>query len=59
MSLYNPLKYENRSKDIADHVKINKIGAISMMIQKISAVQIMIQNVTSKGEIFMFTLVKT
>ena len=43
MSLYNPLKYENRSKDIADHVKMNKkLGAISMMIQKISAVQIMI-----------------
>ena len=44
MSLYNPSKYENRSKDIADHVKINKkIGAISMMTQRISAVQIMIE----------------
>ena len=44
MSLYNPSKYENRSKDIVDHVKINKkIGAISMMTQKISAVQIMIK----------------
>ena len=44
MSLYNPSKYENRSKDIADHVNINKkIGAISMMTQRISTVQIMIE----------------
>ena len=58
--LYNPSQYENRSKDIADHVKINKkIGAISMMTQKVSVVQIMIEIVTSKGEIFMLTLMKT
>ena len=42
--LYNPSKYENRSKDIADHVKINKkIGAICIMTQKVLAVQIMIK----------------
>ena len=33
--LYNPSKYENRSKDNADHVKINKkIGAICIMTQR-------------------------
>jgi hypothetical protein len=42
--LYNASQYENRSKDIADHVKINKkIGAISMVTQKVSAVQVMIE----------------
>ena len=42
--LYNPSQYENRSKDIVGHVKINKkIGTISMMTQKISTVQIMIK----------------
>ena len=51
---------KNQSKDIADHVKTNKkIGAICIMTQKILVIQIMIEIVTSKGEIFMFTLVKT
>jgi len=42
--LFNPSKYEKRSKDIADHVKINKkIGAICIMTRKILAVQITIE----------------
>ena len=42
--LYNPSKYENRTKDIADHVKINKkISAICIVTSKISAVEKMIE----------------
>ena len=42
--LYNPSKCEKWSKDIADHVRINKkIGAICIMTQKVLAVQIMIE----------------
>ena len=42
--LYNPSNYENRSKDIVDHVKINKkISAICIVTSKISAVEKMIE----------------
>ena len=42
--LYNPSQYENQTKDIADHVKINKkIGAIFIMAQKVLVVHMMIE----------------
>ena len=45
MFLYNPSKYEDRSKDIADHVKsqTKRISAIFIMAQKVSAVHMMIE----------------
>jgi hypothetical protein len=60
MSLYNPSKYEDRSKDIADHVKTkpknkrnihNGTKGIGCSYDD--------RNVTSNGEIFMLTIMKT
>jgi hypothetical protein len=55
-SCCKPLKYENRSKDSADHVKTNK-NSRNKHDDSISSSD-NDQNVTCRGEIFMLTIVK-
>ena len=61
MSLYNPSKYEDRSKDIVDHVKTKrkKVSAIFIMAQKVLACSYDDRNVTSNRETFILILMKT